>query len=260
MRKRVVLGLVVAAWLCGGLVTANRTDGDPIQRAIAWLHTQQLPDGSFGFRNPDGSAIPNASITADVVYVLALAGEDPSGAAWTPPQSGRSALDALAALAPTYVYDDAGQAGKVLRAVALAHGDPRSFGGLDLVGIIQAAYDPGTGRYHPALLYRHTLAMEGLLRAGQPVPAAAFDALFRAQLPDGGWFWSFDAARSDVDSTGRVLQLLAGWAGAQCNAGCSHAVQYLADARTAAGGGGASTRRPIPTLPTQTPQRSPSPA
>jgi len=220
----------------GGRPVFGTDTAEAIQRAIAWLHAQQAADGSFGFRRPDGSAIPSASITADAVYVLALLGENPAGAAWTP--AGRSALDALATLAPTYVYNDAGQAGKVARAVARAGGDPRAFGGLDLVGVIQAAYDGATGRYHPALLYRHTLAVEGLLAAGAPPPQAALDALLQAQLPDGGWFWSFDGDESDVDSTGRVLQLLAGLLGWQCAPGYGRAASYLAAAQTATGGWG----------------------
>ena len=147
---------------------------DPVQHAIAWLHTQQRPDGSFG----------GASVTADVVYVLALAGENPAGPAWTP-AGGQSALAALAALAPGYVYSDAGQAGKVARAVALADGNPRAFGGLDLIDIIQRAYDPATGRYSPMLLYRHTLAIEGLKRSGVPVPTPAAGRV--AAGPVAGW-------------------------------------------------------------------------
>jgi hypothetical protein len=202
---RRLLGVLLAVWLLTGNVPSARA-ADPITQAVAWLHTQQCSDGSFGFRRSDGGCVPSASVTADVVYVLALAGEDPAGPAWT--VGGQSALDALSKLAPSYVYEDAGQAGKVARAVALAGGNPRSFGGLNLVGIIQAAYDPTTGRYHPALLYRHTLAIEGLLRSGEAVPKAAVNALIQAQLPDGSWFWSFDGAQGDVDTTGRVMQLL----------------------------------------------------
>ena len=33
-------------------------------------------------------------------------------------------------------------------------------------------------------------AAEGLMRAGVTVPPAAFDALWQARLPDGGWFWA----------------------------------------------------------------------
>lgn len=206
---------------------------DPVPRAVAWLHTQQRPDGGFG--QPAASA----SATADVVYALALIGENPDGPAWTP-AGGQSALRALAALAPGYVYEDAGQAGKVARAVALAGGNPRNFGGLDLIAIIQQAYDPATGRYHPALLYRHTLAVEGLLRAGETPPPAALQALLDAQLADGGWFWSFDAEQSDVDSTGRVLQVLAGQAGVRARftsaAAFDRAAGFLCRQQLASGG------------------------
>ena len=236
MRKFLIL-IAILVFLATGttpLVTAPLAQAadDPVQRAIAWLHTQQLADGSFG----------GASITADVVYVLALAGENPDGAAWTQP-GGQSALSALAVLAPGYVFNDAGQAGKVARAVALAGGNPRAFGSLDLIDIIQKAYDPATGRYSPMLLYRHTLAMEGLKRAGEPVPAAAVNALLLAQLPDGGWFWSFGddqnpVTESDVDTTGRVMQVLAGQMGVRCVTGYSRAANYLATGQLATGGWG----------------------
>ena len=231
MRKFLILTAILVFLAIGtaplGTAPLAHAADDPVQRAIAWLHTQQLADGSFG----------GASITADVVYVLALAGENPAGPAWTQP-GGQSALSALAVLAPGYVFNDAGQAGKVARAVALAGGNPRAFGGLDLIDIIQKAYDPATGRYSPMLLYRHTLAMEGLKRAGEPVPAAAVNALLQAQLPDGGWFWSFDGEKSDVDTTGRVMQVLAGQMGVRCVSGYSRAANYLATGQLATGGWG----------------------
>jgi hypothetical protein len=197
---------------------------DAITRAVAWLHTQQRADGSFGA----------AGVTADAVYTLALLGEDPGGPGWT--KNGTSALTALEALAPAYVTRGAGEAGKVLRAVALAGGNPRSFAGHDLIALIEAAYDPATGRYHPDYLYRHTLAVEGLLRAGRPVPAGAYQTLLAAQLADGGWAWSFASARGDVDTTGRVLWLLAGIAGVSSQADYSQAADYLEAAQLDSGG------------------------
>jgi len=230
MRKFLILASLLVFLTTGTAPLAQAAD-DPVQRAIAWLHTQQLPDGSFG----------GASATADVVYVLALAGEDPAGPTWTSP-GGQSALNALAVLAPGYAFSDAGRAGRVARAVALAGGNPRAFGGVDLIDIIQKDYVPETGRYYSDarsnLLYNHTLAVEGLKRSGVPVPAAALDALLRAQLPDGGWFWSFDGEKSDVDTTGRVLQVLAGQMGVRCVSGYSRAANYLAAAQLATGGWG----------------------
>lgn len=231
----VLLGLWVAL---AGPVSADqaaRLSGDPVRQAVAWLHTQQLPDGSFGLPLSDGAYMSSASATADVIYALVRAGEDPAGLAWT--QGGKSALDALAVLAPGYAQD-AGQAGKIARAVAVAGGDPRSFGGLNLVEIIQKAYDPTTGRYDPNLLYRHTLAIEGLLLAGETVPTAAFTALLQAQRPNGGWFWSFEGDQTDVDTTGRVLQLLAGRVGMQAPEAWAKAARYLYAGQQAPGGWG----------------------
>jgi hypothetical protein len=203
-------------------------------RAIDWLHTQQLPDGGFGQRLSAGGYRSSAGATADVVYVLALLGEDPAGPRWT--VNGHSGMDALAKLAPGYIDADAGQAGKMASAVALSGRNPRVFAGHDLVKIIQDSYDPKTGRYHPLYEFRHTLAVEGLLRSGVPVPPAAIEALFRAQLPDGGWFWSFDGKKSDVDTTGRVLQVLAGTAKRQNAAAYGRAADFLARNQLAEGG------------------------
>lgn len=211
-------------------------NADPAAQAIAWLRTQQLPDGSFGMRMPGGRYAPSASVTADAVYVLALHGENPTGPAWT--QNGVSLLDALARLAPEYAAMDAGQAGKVARAVAATGRDPRSFGGVDLIRRIEAAYDPHTGRYHPTSLFRHTLAIEGLWRAGAKVPEGAIRALWQAQLADGGWSWSFEGTKSDVDTTGRVMQVLAGQVGARNEPVLTRAAAYLCRQQQSDGGWG----------------------
>jgi len=236
MRRMLVLILVLCTLLAAA-APAARAD-DPVQRAIAWLHTQQLADGSF-------SGVGLEGVTADVVYALALAGEDPGGPTWT--KGGKSALDALAALTPGYIASgDAGYAGKVARAIAAAGRNPRNFAGTDVISVIQHAYDPATGRYHPSLLFRHTIAVEALLLAGEPVPMASLNALLAAQLPNGGWFWAFvdpseidpNKDQSDVDATGRVLQLLAGNVGVRCTAAFERAAAYLAGGQLASGGWG----------------------
>jgi hypothetical protein len=236
------LGLLWSATLAPGQAAGPEGEGSKAApqeliaacRAIDWLHTQQLPDGGFGQRLSNGGYRSSAGATADVVYALALLGEDPAGPAWT--VKGRSALDAMARLAPGYVNTDAGQAGKVASAVALAGGNPRAFAGIDLINVIQNSYDPKTGRYHPLYEFRHTLAVEGLLRSGVYVPPAALDALFKAQLPDGGWFWSFEGKKSDIDTTGRVLQVLAGVAQGRNPAAYRRAADLLARSQLAEGG------------------------
>jgi hypothetical protein len=172
-----------------------------------WLQNQQLPDGGFG-----AGATSSQALTADVTYALALLGENVTGSRWTTP-GGKNPLDALRSLAiPSWVQADPGQAGKVTRAVVAAGADPRSFGGVDLVATIQGFYDPSTGLYHPGFVFRHAVAIEGLLLSGAPVPQAAYDALLARQLADGGWTWNLSLTASDVDTTGEVLKVLAGMA------------------------------------------------
>ncbi len=173
--------------------------------ALAWLHTQQQEDGSFGTA---------WGVTADAVYVIGryvqaygVPEEAPDSPRWT--RNGRSALDALAAQTPAIVASgDGGQIAKVLRAVVAAGKDPRQFAGYDLVAALQAAYDPDTGRYHPTNNFRHALAVEALALAGEPVPDAAIRALFTEQRSNGGWGWPYGGTAVDVDTTGLALEAL----------------------------------------------------
>jgi hypothetical protein len=198
---------------------------------VLWLRTEQKPDGGFG--TGDKSSV---AVTADVAYALGIVGEDVDGPKWTT-AAGKDTLDALVALnAAGYAKADPGQAGKVARAVALAGANPRSFAGTNLVTTIQGFYDPATGLYHPSFLFRHSLAVEGLLRSGESVPPAAYDALLASQLPDGGWFWSKNGTISDVDTSGRVLQVLSDYAGVKAPATYARTVDYLAAGQLAVGG------------------------
>lgn len=200
-------------------------------RAVRWLRDQQKSDGGFGVMQES-----SAAVTSDVVYVLALLGEDVDGPRWTAP-SGKSALDALQALGlPTYASSDPGQAGKVTRAVAAAGADPRQFGGVDLVKILEGFYDSATGRYHPNWLFRHTLVIEGLLRSGEKVPQPAYDALINSQLSDGGWFWSFDGKQGDTDTTGGVLMIMGGLAKAPAPSTYARATGWLIETQLPDGG------------------------
>ena len=94
--------------------------------------------------------------------------------------------------------------------------------------------------------------MEGLKRAGEPVPAPAADALLRAQLPDGGWFWSFDAEK---ERRRYHLPVMESWPGRRaCAASLGTtvppAISRPRNWRTAAG---AWTRRPMRTRRTPIP-------
>jgi len=175
-----------------------RGRGFAVRRALEWLHTRQLADGSFG----------NGTVTADAVRALALAGEDPHGHTWT--VDGTSVPEALEQLVVTLpvLSNDAGMLGKVLRAVAAARADPYGFGGIDLVARERELYDPTTGWYHSGSGFKQALAMEGLLAVGESVPVTATQVLLAEQRSDGGWGWPIGGDRSDNDTTGRVMSAL----------------------------------------------------
>lgn len=222
--------VLLVAMLVAAVLLPTASAADPVEtaveKAIAWLHTQQLADGGFGGPNKQ----PSAAITSDVVYALALAGEDVDGPDWT--KGGVSALDALGKMAPGYIGGDAGQAGKVARAAAQGGANPRTFGGMDVLAVIEQAYDAATGRFHPSFLFRHTLAMEGLRLSGEVIPANAYEALRAAQLATGGWAWVFPSAgatlTADADTTGRVLQTLSPVTQGRCDANVVRGTGYLA--------------------------------
>jgi len=196
-----------------------------VARAITWLHTQQQADGSFGV----------LTSTADVVYGIALAGEDPSDPAWTP--AGRSLLDALRALSQTQATN-AGRIGKALRALGAAGQTTTDPTVSALVTKLDALYDPSTGLYNPTQGFYHALAVEGLARVGASVPAAAIQALISRQKPDGGWGWQFGKpeSASDVDTTGQVMRALRAAGVPADHPAITKAVAYLAARQREDGG------------------------
>ncbi len=190
------------------------------QRAVEWLHTQQAADGGFGAANS----------TASAVYIIARAGQDPDGPAWT--RSGTSALRALELALPSYVQgadNRVAEAGKAAMAAVAAGRSARSFGGFDLVHIIQGYYNPLSGRYYQTWLYRHNLAVLGLVSAGDPVPGGARQTLLQDQHSSGGWGWAFGSGNPDVDSTGFTMYTLVAVGEPAGSSALTRAATYLRD-------------------------------
>ncbi len=164
------------------------------QSALAWLTVRQQADGSFpGF---------GAGSSTDAVFAYAAANIDPNGVL----KNGNSPITALGNEAAAYAASSTAAAGKLTLAVVAADKDPRSFGGVDLVAIIQSGYHRSTGIYglNPT---DHAFALLALVSAGQPVPPAALSAARRLQHSDGGW--SFDGGAktsSDTNTTSLMLQ------------------------------------------------------
>ena len=189
-------------------------------RAVEWLHTQQAADGGFGAANS----------TASAVYVIARAGQDPDSAAWS--RGGTSALRALELALPSYVQgagNRVAEAGKAAMAAVEAGRSARSFGGFDLVHIIRGYYNPLSGRYYQTWLYRHNLAVLGLVAAGDPVPDGARQTLVQDQHASGGWGWAFGSGNPDVDSTGFTMYTIVAVGEPADSTALARAAAYLRD-------------------------------
>lgn len=168
-----------------------------LRQGVAWMATQQQPDGSFAGFNPGA--------TIDAVLALVAAGRNPNDFA----VNGQTPLSYLATQAGNYTGQGAAAAGKLLVGVAAARANPLSFGGIDLVAALQSTYQPASGQYGAGSTWDQAWALLGLDAVRQPAPAAAVQRLLAIASSGGGWGYSANAAAADVDSTALALQALA---------------------------------------------------
>jgi hypothetical protein len=248
------VALLVALSLCASSTQAQSVvapaaitldHSQPISAALAYIRTQQQPDGGvdafgLGASNQDG--------TARAVLALAAAGRAPEGMAH--PSSGKTMLDYLAAHAITFTHDASGtlalnlfpsRAGQFIAAVAAANQDPTDFGSMNLVAQLNAAYHPATGAYSTtasqgwtsgkASEVNQAWAILGLSAAGLPVPAAASDYLVGLQAEDGSW------VTGDPDTTALAVVALVGSGNVQpTHAAIQHALDFFRGTQLPSGG------------------------
>jgi len=211
--RRLLICLFALALIAGQAAAALAQATAPADAALAWMRTQQQPDGSFPGFGPGESA--------DAVLAFAAAGQDPTRVT----RDGRSALDYLATQAASYGASSPGAAAKLVLAAVAAGQDPTSFGGTNLLELIGAGYDPASGQYG-ADVYGHALALIATRAVGASPPPAAVRRLLDLQLADGGW--SFDGAAatgSDTNTTSLAVQALVGQR--QADGARARAIAYL---------------------------------
>ncbi len=199
-------GMSLVAVVLGSGVAATQVD--PASRAIEYLQTQQSgSDGSI----PVGASTD--SVSEEYAIAAAAAGYDPGALRHG---GGPSVMTYLAAHAAS-ACATAGGCGELIQAVVAAGLDPTSFGGRDLVTTLNGFYDSTSGAFGVQGAFTQALAVQGLVAAGRPVPAAAIALLVDAQDSDGGWDYllikddpngatNFDT--SDTNSTAMVLMAL----------------------------------------------------
>jgi hypothetical protein len=154
--------------------------------AAAWLARLVGPDGAVD--NPYAPGVPSVSWTVNVALALATTGSEPAALA--------SAMGWIEANVDDYVAeagpDNPGRLGYLIMLAVATERDPRSFGApaTDLVARTTATYgssEPGLfgapDTYSSVTL--HSLAVLGLVAAGEPVPAEALAWLADQQCRAG---------------------------------------------------------------------------
>jgi hypothetical protein len=195
--------------------SSAHTQVDPASRAIAYLEGEQsASDGAI----PVGASTD--TVSEEYAIGAAAAGYDPNALRHGTGPSVMAYLSTRAAAACA----TAGACGELIQAVAAAGLNPASFGGVDLLTTLDGFYDTATGVFGDGEAFTQSLAVQGLVAAAQPVPAAAVHHLVTAQDSDGGWDFQLikddpnaatDFDSSDTNSTAMVLMAL--------NAAGSHA-------------------------------------
>ena len=188
-----LVGALLLPALAAGAGTARPTDADrrPATGA-AWLADQLTPGGYIeGF-----GGTPSYGSTMQTALALAAAGTE---------EAAFDAIVAFLAADPLSAVDDGGgqvqvqSLGTLLLIVDAAGADPTSFGGVDLVALLQGTLGLHTAGLYGATdptydgAYRQSLALLGLLAADVAPPAAAVAWLVDQQCDDatpaaqGGW-------------------------------------------------------------------------
>jgi hypothetical protein len=198
-----------------------------VTTAVSWLiDTHQNEDGGYtGFSSGAGIAPSDVGGTVDALLAIGSGGYNPSAAL----DFLRQEADAVAA----YAAADGSAAGKLLLAVTAAHQNPRSFAGLDLVELL-AQHEQPTGQFGVDNAFGQSLAILGLVAAGEIVPETAVTWLLEQQAGDGSWDDGFGTT-GNSDATALAIMALVAADGPDAD-GLDAAIDFLAQAQLADGG------------------------
>ncbi len=210
-----VESLAAASMPSGTTVQAEaQGSGASVKRAVDYLKGRQLSDG--GFAEPGRSS--SEQLTMWVVCGLASVGQDVGS--WR--KGGKSPIEFLAAGASK--LEMLTDVEKGCLAVCCAGGNPRSFGGRDLVAQIKSRMAPD-GRIG-GLVNEHCWGIIALKAAGETVPDGARAWLAANQNLDGGFGYGAGTG-SDPDNTGAALQALIAAGEDPAGSAVKRAISYL---------------------------------
>jgi hypothetical protein len=258
----VALALLLGLNADPGSVQAAPSDptidhSEVVSRALAYLETRQLPNGSIESDWSPGTS--DDFTTIKTVLALAAGGRPISHMTSI---SGNTPLDYLESQAYTYTRDVTGtvfpgRVGMMIAATVAGDGNPYAFGQypaghaaagtpINLVEELKATYHPVTGAYSTTAQGAFTSgaantanqlwALVGLASAQESVPVPATDFFIGLQESDGGWAW-VTGSGGDVDMTGLGVQaLLASGNLEPTNVQIQEALDFLRETQLPSGG------------------------
>ncbi|MHB8377027.1 MAG: hypothetical protein ACYDEB_08740 [Dehalococcoidia bacterium] len=219
----VVACAAVAALLATQLFAAG--DATAISKAATYIRSLQNPDGGF----PAFGAGSDPGATIDASFALASAGIDPT----TVTNGGKSPVDYLASQAQSYSGKPGGAA-KLVLGIATLRQNPRSFGGIDPVAVMEAQYTSATGKFGSDV-FAQALFILAERSVNRPIPAASVTYLESLALPGGGWedvtHWGVD-----TNSTAMAVRALIGAGVASSDIHIISALTYLHTSQSPDGG------------------------
>jgi energy-coupling factor transport system substrate-specific component len=168
-----------------------------VGRALAWLESQQRPNGGFA---ADSGRQPGAEMTSWSMLAMAAVGRNPLDVV----NAGNSPVDFLRSHRDE--IKDAGDVARTILSLEAAGADPRDFGGEDLVSrLLAERRDNGSYQGWPGTSAYAVLALRA---AGENAAAkVTVDWLRKVQAKDGGW-GNEPQSPSTADITGAVLQVM----------------------------------------------------
>ncbi len=231
--KRMLLWMLLLAMLAAGCGAGDGAADFPDQSeaigpAVSWLvETHQNDDGGYTSFSTGANAAPSDIVgTLDAMLALAAAGEDTD----TP----LGYLTANSEALFTFAAENGGQAGKVLLALVAAGVDPREFAERDFVTLLTDQLD-SDGAYNVADPFKQSLAVLGLVAAGEEVPASAVDWLKAKQATNGSWDDGFGTL-DNTDATAMAIMALVAAGQTADDAIVARAVDFLAGVQATDGG------------------------
>lgn len=176
----VVLCAGVLVGIAGTAQAASLTDQERAERAVAYLASRQKANGSIVAFSAIGS-------TADAVSSFAAAGV------------GRTRMNRALGYLRTQVeaghVDSIGLHAKVVLAVTAAGGNPRDFGGMNLIRALRDTL--AGGHFGESAVYDDATAVLALVSAGVTPGNGVAAWLLAAQCPDGGWAYDLPYGPGD---------------------------------------------------------------